>query len=557
MVKIKVDLEKILLLVFLAVILFIGPGVLFDHKIKHDFPYAYFASDSFQHQIRAEAIKDMGNFRFEAPYIMKGFEDVIGLYPPIIYHLATLLSYSAGIEVYDSIYFITLFFAIVASLIMYFIIKNFNKTVALISLPLSLLIFASPQATGFLWGHWPSILSQAFLILLFWSIMRFDLNKSYLIMAIALSAMFLTHTSEAIFGILFLAIFFGVKLLAKKISKKDIKKISIAISIFFVVSFYYIIIFLNTWAKAQPFSFAIQPIWNGNPGFYIAGFGLLLIPMILGMVFSLSKLKELHVCMILGFTMLLAGFLNYIGFGLRSFQIRFFWPIYLSIFLGFGIYVLFKFVIKKWNFIYTSVLFVVFIILFVGIVKLPILKQTEVQVIPYIPNVDSASSSGIMNQFHWETLNWIADNTKKEDVVYFFYGDIYGQDALLRNSKRIHYQVDPEGFIQVLQERKIKQEYLTEFPGDTGGTMSRRISFFKFEGHSEPRDFHFGSKDICNFDYYIFDKVSRQEALAQYNILIAQEMLKNENINAVFENQVTVILKNNNKGADCIEERSF
>ena len=65
MVKIKVDLEKIILILFFAIFIFIGPGVLFDHKIQHDFPYAYGASDAFQHQIRAEAIKDAGHFRYE------------------------------------------------------------------------------------------------------------------------------------------------------------------------------------------------------------------------------------------------------------------------------------------------------------------------------------------------------------------------------------------------------------------------------------------------------------------------------------------------------------
>jgi len=131
----KIDLDKIILLIFFVIILFVGPGVLFDHKIKHDFPFAYGASDAFQHQIRAEAIKDAGNFRYEATYISKGLENVVGRYPPVIYHLAVIWSYAAGIEAYDSIYFIVVFFAVIAGFVMYFIIRNFNKTVALLSIP--------------------------------------------------------------------------------------------------------------------------------------------------------------------------------------------------------------------------------------------------------------------------------------------------------------------------------------------------------------------------------------------------------------------------------------
>ena len=224
-VKIKVDLEKIILLVFFGVMLYLGPGVLFDHKIMHDFPFAYSASDAFQHQIRAEAIKDMGNFRYESFYISHGLEGTVGRYPPSMYHLAAIFSYVSGLEVYDAIYFIVIFFAIIAGFIMYFIIRDFNKTVALISLPLSMLIFSFPLTIGFLWGHWPSLLSQSFLVLFFWSIMRINMKHGYVLAALSLSATALTHTSETIFAFIFLALFFAIKLIAKKLNKVDIKNI--------------------------------------------------------------------------------------------------------------------------------------------------------------------------------------------------------------------------------------------------------------------------------------------------------------------------------------------
>jgi len=555
----KINFNNMVLLIFFAIILFLGLGVLFDHKIKHDFPFAYGASDAFQHQTRTEAVKDAGNFRYEANYISMGLENIIGRYPPEVYHLAVILSHASGLETFDSIYFTVTFFTIIAAFVMYFIVRNFNKTVALISLPLTLIVFSFPVSIGFLWGHWPSIMAQSFLLLFFWSIMRIDLNKSYIIIAISLSAITLTHTSEAIFGLLFLALFFGHKLLVKKLNWKSVKIMIISLILFFVVSFYYIFIFRNTWAKGAPFTFATQAVWDGTPGFYIAGFGLLLVPMVLGMIFSLTRFKNLHVSFILAFAMLISGFLNYVGFELRSFQTRFFWPIYLSVFLGFGIYIVFKFIVKKWNFIYTSAILIVLIILLGGIIKLPILKQTDVQVIPSVPSLNRATGQGIMNPFHWEMLNWIDDNTETDATIYFFYGDIYSQDALLRNTKRIHYLVDPEDFVKAIQDRELRKEYNTEFAGDTGGGLYTRPSFFKFISATEnmPDDFYVGYKNICNFDYYVVDKFSRQEVLAQYNLLIAQELLNNDYIIPVFENQIVIILKNNNLGADCIEERNF
>jgi len=164
-----------------------------------------------------------------------------------------------------------------------------------------------------------------------------------------------------------------------------------------------------------------------------------------------------------------------------------------------------------------------------------------------------------MNPFHWESLNWLSTNTKINAKIYFFYGDIYSQDAILRNSKRTHNLIDPDDFIKSIQERKIKKEYLTEFPGDSGGGITYRTSFFKFNDYYEtnPDAFYFGPRNICEFDYYVFDKVSRQQVLAQYNLLIAQELLNKDFITPVFDNQVVLILKNNNVGAECIEEKSF
>ena len=144
-IKIKLDLEKIILVLFFGILLFIGPGNVLGHKIKHDFPYGYFASDAFQHQTRAEAIKDSGSFKYDAPYVSKGFENIVARYPPVLYHLAVLFSYLAGVEVYDSIYFLVFFFAIFGIFTFYFVVKGFNRNVALISLPLAMLVFTNPK----------------------------------------------------------------------------------------------------------------------------------------------------------------------------------------------------------------------------------------------------------------------------------------------------------------------------------------------------------------------------------------------------------------------------
>lgn len=540
-------MEKIILAIFIGVLFFIA-GILFDHRIKHDFPYGYFASDSFQHQIRAEAIKDAGNFKEEAFYISKGFEGAVGRYPPIIYHIAVISAYAMGIEVYDSIYLVVMFFAIISTAIIYLIIKDFNKHAALISLPLSILAFAQPASAGILWGHWPSLLAQSFLIAFAWCLLRIDLEKSYILLTIIFTSIILSHTSEAIFAVIFLLIFLVIRFISKKLAKSDLKNIIIALPLSFAISFYYIDIFLNTWAETQPYSFAIEPLWEGNPGFYISGFGLLLIFIMAGIIFSLIDFRNVHTSLIFAFAMLLSGYMNYIGFGLRSFQIRFFWPLYLSVFFGLGIYALMKFVLKQWNMAYSIALFIVFIILLTGALDVPL-----------IPAYKKFTSQGIMDPYHWAALTWLGRSTEIDSKIYFFYGDMYSQDALLRNSKRMHYQADPDSYAKAIQEGKIKRNYISELPGDSGGGIKIRKGFFNYEMayKNKSDEYFFGPQDICRFDYLIFDKIAGPQTLVQYNLLIAAELLKKDYIAKAFENEAVIILKNKNIGADCIEERSF
>ena len=110
-IKIRLDLEKIFLVGFFGLFLLLGSGFLFGNKLAHDFPYAYMASDAFQHQTRAESIKDSGKYRNEASYIVFGIKDAIGYYPPVLYDLSVILSHLSGLEVYDTIYFLVFFIA--------------------------------------------------------------------------------------------------------------------------------------------------------------------------------------------------------------------------------------------------------------------------------------------------------------------------------------------------------------------------------------------------------------------------------------------------------------
>ena len=547
MIQIKLDLEKIFLILFFGVFLLLGNGFLFGHRLQHDYPYAYLASDTFQHQTRAQGIKDAGNYRNEPSYIVMGVQNAVGYYPPVLYHLSVTLSYLSGLEVYDTIYFLVFFFAAIASLVMYFIIKNFNRNVALISLPFSFLVFYGGLYTGFAWGHWPTIVSQFFLICVFWYSSRTDLDKSYIFLGIFIAATFMTHTSETVYAALYLILFFTVlSVINKKIEINLIKNFSLGAIIALIITFYYLVIFKYVWGVRQTFEFAVSKTWD-NPTMYLSDFKLLLLLMAAGMIFAAMSARKSLVPALAALSMMVIGNGNYFGFREKAFQLRFLWPVFLSFFIGFGIYQLLKLVIREWKVGYSAVLSIIITIMII------------IPSIPLMPHYSLLESSGLMDPLHWESFNWLAKNTEKGAKVYFFYGDIYSQDALLRNSKRMHYQITPEGIVDAIQKKEIRRIYDSELPGDSGGGGPYRKSFFSFGfGIDElPKDVRSPKQDICKFNYLVFDRVSQQPVLAQYNLLVASELAKKDYIRPVFENNYVVILKNNNPGADCIEQRNF
>jgi len=553
----KLSIEVAIVSAFFIVALYLGPAAMLNHTVNHPFPYAYLASDAFQHQVRADAIKETGNFKYETDYISLGLTGVEGRYPPGLYHLAVLFGNTAGIPVYDAIVFLVYFFAVISMLIMFFVIKHFNSTVAILSLPCSMLIFSFPPIVGFLWGHWPSLLGQVFLIGFIWVLINNQIKYQFIFLALFLASIIITHTSEAIFAVLLLGSVFLYEVMQKGFSLGRIVNMSSGVVIAFIITSYFLIIFNGTWLTAQSYSFHVMPIWEGNPGFYLTGFGLLLVIFALGMISSLTKMKDMPLPPVIGFIMLLIGFTNLIGFNFRAFQIRFFWPLYLSIFFGLGIYMILKLLVRKWGMLHNIIAFFLFMILLSGIISVPILAQAKTHLVPSVPTLYKSSSPGIMNQYHWDMLQWLSMNTEKSAKVYFFYGDLYSQDALLRNAKRVHAQVDVGDFIESLQNRTIRRYYLTEVPGDSGGMLGKRESMFRFnDAMSElPKDYPYGRKDICLYNYFVFDKVSGQQALAQYNLLIAQDLLKNTATKAVYQNEVAVIIKNGLVGGDCIAER--
>lgn len=533
----KVAESIFLIIVFFVSLLIVGD--LFDNKLSHDFPHGYYASDCFWHQSVSQYIKDVGKYKTQPPYMSMGFDDIVGFNPPILYHLAPILSYATGLEVYDTIYLLAMIFICLGFIIFYLINKRLSKHIAILSIPLFIFMFVKSFPVSFTWGQWILVTGSFFLIVFFWSMCNLELKKSWIIIGIFLSALALSHTSEFIFAIGFIAIYLSLKfILFRKIDFNEIKKLIIAGIVSLILSIYYLIIFKFTWGKSG-YHFYVNINEAGFRIAWLADFGFILIALAIGFIFWLFIIKKKYSpTLLIPIYMLGIGYTNYIGFGNRAFQTRFFWPIYLSLFLGLVLYYILKVPFKKINPLVSIIISILLILSF---------KGTYYQKI---------SSAGIMNPYHWEVLNWVKENTPEDSRVYYFYGDIYGQNALLWNSKRVPVKVNTNGFVEALNNRTIKREYSSAFASASDNGFPYRKSLFSFGSHTREE----GVKksrvvDICQFDFFVLDKVSGQQVLAQYNMIIRDQLLKKEFISEVFNNEVSSILFNEKPGEECINEQ--
>lgn len=528
---------------FSIFLVYIGMATTMNYRLVHSFPYGFSASDAFGEIAYTEGIQDLGNYKFLPYYLRGGFSDTLGFHMPISNHIFAIFSFASGLPVWDSLLVIGFLYSIFALLAMYLLIRNFNRNVALISIALSMFLYTRNFNIIYTWGQWDLVMATMFLISSVWVLSKFELKYSYILFAILVSSTALTHIPEAIFLFIFTILFFVLKLIKKNISLNEFKKLIASGILALIFSFYYLIIFKVGYGAGGIDSSIIYqaPEWFDV---VLSQFGLFQFLIIAGLLVSLFLLfagKE-STALLFGVFMFFIGYTNFISsLAPRAFQTRYLWPIHLSVLVGILIYFVLKFAVKEWKVIYS--------------VAISLILTISITYAYY----DKFTSSGIISEQHWNALMWIRQNTLKDVEIVYFYGDPYNQEAILWNQKRISYRVDMDDFVNALKDRKVKREYVVEVAAADDAEFLYRKSAFSFGYHYREinRSYYFGEKDICKFDYFVFDKVGRQQALIGYNAVIANDLIKNGSVQPVFDNGVVLILKNNNPGGNCIEERNI
>jgi hypothetical protein len=559
--------EAAIIAVFFALILFLGVSASSGHSINHPNPVGYGASDGFQHLARAEAIKEMGQYKNEISYMVAGQNNVIGFYPPIVYHVTALFSESTGLESYDALMFMIGLSIALGTAAVYFLTRKLSVAAAILAMPLTLYMTTGRFFLGVTFGQLPFIFSSMFLVAAGYAAAKHMTKGSFFLAGLFLAATIMTHTAEFIFYSIFffIAVFASTVIQAFEIKPNisgitngfkglvsDHKGLLMTGIVTAVLTSYFLPIFYGVWLKIQPYKFGVEKISASFPAATVSltDFGFMLPAVILGIFVSLllivQKRKQLRtivkspVLMVIGFSliMLLAGFGNYAGFGLRSFQARFYWPITLAPLAGLALYQIVKIGIgmsgkQKKELLYAASVSV-----------------AAISVIAFLAVSYSSPSPGMNSIYHWEPMQWIADNSDSDDRIHVLYSDYYTQTSTLYGTKRVSYYIDINDYVQHLQQGQLRNDFMAMTASDSGGGLPYRKGLFEFgqKGVELNLTQRF---DLCSSNYVIVDKVSRSEGLAQANQAFMNVLLNN-NMTTTFENQFVSVLKNNNVGGDCI-----
>lgn len=506
------------------ILLVLGPGVILDRGLYHSMPFNYKANDAAVHLGYITWLQEHGAWDVYAPWFSMNYADVVAFNPPILYVASVIFSNATGMPLWDSIYFIVLMFAILGCLAFFLILKRFDKWVALLACPIFLLIFFVKFSLVFTWGTWIFVVGSVILIGFFY---YFDHPW---LAPILLAGTALCHTPEYIFGVGFLVFYVAYN------KGKDWWPHLRTVLISVLISSVYLWIFYNTWMQVTPYHFKVE---FASTGFDIGtvtlmDFSLLLIPLAFGLLllsFNFLKLKEKRLPILIGWYMIGIGLTSLIGFGLRAFQTRLFWPIYLAVFIAYPIYFFIQNLTEDKKRVIVAV---AVILLSLGVVL--------------THQIDKEKSS-VFFKDRWDSFQWIKANTAPTAKILNFYSFDTDQKALLWLSERNVYFIEKENLHLLFNGTNLSRYVPVRQIGECKSSYAY-LDGLKFKYHwDELNKTDSSLMDLCGFDYYTLSSLNPDPTLTELHKYISSVFINN-NMSVAYNSGGVLILKN--EGGNCV-----
>ncbi len=536
--KNEVLLENGIILFFILAVLFLNISQPYEHRISHISPAYYNANDNFWNgYVQPQHIKEVGGFIYEPSYAYGGYTDVIGYYPPLLNHLSAMISILSGIETYDITYLIADLFYVMGAVLIYYIIRRYSKEIALLSIPFMIGVFNFDFEIAHAFGLWMFLAGIFFLAAIIWAADRLNERHAAILLAILLSGAAFTHISEAIFAIGFLAAYALLRRIKEgSFDKAWLKNASMGLIIFLFLSAYYLVIFKYTWTVGVPYRFEVMDAapFAPNFGVKISDFGVTLLLIVGGVLLGLKRIafrkKEEFpfTAVSVGLFILAMGYTNYIGFGIRAWQIRIAWPIFFAVFSGILLYSISKKFIKSLNFMQVALISILLILSF------SYLHEGKLE------------GEGIIDKSGWDALMWVKQNTSADSKIVYFYGSLASQSSSLWSSGRVPYIVNTEEYIDSGNKGIVKSNYSVAPFFDASGKLPYRKSFFDYGYYMDEPSKKMEPLLYERADYYfipIAGKAAGNPAVAEYNLAIRSSLLKQPDLKEAYNSGDYSIIK--------------
>jgi|GEM_PF-1066110 len=538
--------EKIAIVIFCLAIFYLRVAQPFDGKISHNYPVFYTANDAFQDMLLAYHTEKSGSPLYDPQHIAFGFSETLNRTPPLIFIYSAMFSLLSGIPLYDLIYIIVIIFSLAAMLTMYLIIRRQSINLALLSLPFMLGIYNFSFELIYPFGIWNFVIGSAFGLGALWVIDNFERKYSAILLGLMLAASALSHTVQTIFVTLLIAAYLIIKWIKGKETKAIASKIAVAYAITLALSAYYLNIFRIIIQDKSMKLFTVAADFNMAPGrgvslwhfehtllFFILGIALLGISYAGRKNGDNSILNTLELSgkgrffLFIAAAFLIIGYTNYIGFSERAWQVRTFWPIYLSPIFAVGVLFLIKKIRRDISTASIAAISIVLLLFFASL------------------HMGKFSPQGVMDEGTWDGMQWIQNNTLTNDKIFYFYTPLLFTSQAIPFTGRMTYYVNFDDFVDGIKGSAIKSNYLYSLANE-GNSGVHFTTGFGFERRTPGELQQIQEPGYLNMDYYIFtiSALGDHPALIQYNLAIKDAFLS-RNMTEVYNNGRISILKNN------------
>lgn len=526
-----------LILVLFLLVQMINP-IFFHNSINHTYPQGYLAGDAYITLANIKYVSQVGLYRDTQPDLVEfSTKKYTTIEPPLFIYLGAAITKIMGVESYDGTNIALTLLLISSILIIFIFLYKIEPLISIIFLPYALFVVAFPYMASYTWGYWRQFMAMnAF----FFSLIIFQNKlslKTSLLLSVVLSCTILGYPYYALF---FVFLYILVLLFSYFSQKQKIKELFIYSLIIFTLALIFTSVYLLDFVASRQTSegsilkastdlaFGSYTAFGATVQFsQVQGLTFVFISLIIILLYFIIKIKSHNNLVKISLALLLMLFtlsaLPSLGITQRAYQLRFLWPLIITMLFSFALYILLSVFIKSKP-VKSLIMLGVFILML--FLFYPISEQySKVQL------------GSIVSEQHWAAYQYIT-NTADNDSEVLIIDPTQNQDHVIvsmAKKRRFLNQIDIMNILEKnLSLDNVSTERQCHYP-------AANFKDFKFEKITPPETCYNMNYPMCHFDYILLVLINNQ----QYLSWVDQQKLTSI-FTPIKQFDYVVILKNNN-----------